>query len=318
MKKLIFLLLAVSAAWNLHAQPGKEFKTQGITSSAQTTFLNKIVFAPNSSAIAFQKEVTSDFKSDFTFGDEIYLRIYLDNSLCNYLIKELPTADPSNISKNAFFKAHFFLDGKEISTSTINGELQESHKKEWTTFKGAFNNGGSGGNPILRDGYSLFLTECDNLLTNGKHTIRIEIRPCIEQPVAFEGKTVATGEFTLTVLPTSINPYDEDMCLAKAQMSNPTLEARVMKKYASMPENSKQVKEARITMENWDIIRNEYTSVILRRELSLVVVSINKDGKYVYKNCYISQEYVGGKFQDEFSYRDDGYESRISSRCFGK
>lgn len=316
MKSVILASILISL-FCLNGNAGNEYKTQGITSAIQSKHVNQIVFAPASSAIAFQNENESEFRSEYTYGEEIYFRVYLDNSLSNYLIKELPGTAPSVISKNAFYIAYFFLDDKPISSSTISSELQESHKNEWTTFKGAFDNGDNGGDPILRGAYWQFLTEADNALTNGKHKIRVEIRAGIDTPIKHETKTVATGEIMLTVLPTSITKYDENLCLEKAVMSIPALEANVMKKYASMPENSKTVKEARITSD-WTIVRNEYTSVILRRELTLLVISLNKEGKYVYKSCYISQEYIGGKFQDTFSYRDDAYENRVSSRCFTK
>jgi hypothetical protein len=313
MKKNLLLALAVLMVSVSLSQNSN----QGITSPIHQKFLGKIIMSKTKDAIAFKNEKEALFQNEFNYSDEIYLRVFMDNSLRDYLKTDLPELKNEDILKNGFFNVHFFFDDKQICTYYIKGELENDHKEIWTTFKGALYNANNG-DALMKNGYSVMLTEADKSLITGKHKVRIEVRAAINEPVKHESKIAATGEFTLNILPNSITPYDEHLCLPKAKMSNPALEAKVMKKYGSISENSSNVKEARINSEDWTIVRHDRTGLILYRTLSLTVISLHKNGYYVYKNCVISQDYIGGKFQDTFKYSDDAYETRINSLCVTK
>ena len=294
-----------------------EYPTQGITSDVHKNNMGKIVFGPSYESIAFKKEIPASFKNSFTFGEPIYVRAYLDNSLSNYLIKLLPNEDKSYINNNAHFKAHFFLDGVETFSQTLSG-LQVGENQEWTSFKGALFTGDHSGSPMFRGEFITFLNGLDAKLSNGKHKIKVEIKPWINETNPVEGSVVAAGEFDFMVNPNSINTNDDIFCIAKANMTDAKVEAATMKEYALEKGNSTDVKFARIISKDWTIVRAPYTGTILRRNLNLHIVSINKEGKYVYKKCYISQEYISGKFQDKITFSSDAHETRLNSRCFTK
>ena len=296
---------------------GGEYPTQGITSDVHKNNMGKIVFGPSYESIAFKKEIPASFKNSFTFGEPIYVRAYLDNSLSNYLIKLLPNEDKSYINNNAHFKAHFFLDGVETFSQTLSG-LQVGENQEWTSFKGALYTGDHSGSPMFRGEFITFLNGLDAKLSNGKHKIKVEIKPWINETNPVEGSVVAAGEFDFMVNPNSINTNDDIFCIAKANMTDAKVEAATMKEYALEKGNSTDVKFARIISKDWTIVRAPYTGTILRRNLDLHIVSINKEGKYVYKKCYISQEYISGKFQDKITFSSDAHETRLNSRCFTK
>lgn len=296
---------------------GNEYKTLGLTSEAHKKNIGKFVFAPKREAIAFQSEEEFNFKNTYTFGDEIYFRVYMDNSLSNYFIKSHPEIDKSKIDENAYYNVYYFLDGVQITKAKIlKNEFEKEHKQEWTTFKGALNNGPLRQNDLLWGSFDLFLRESDSKLTNGKHKIKVELRPCIDSPSLIELETVASGEIDYTVNPNSINKNDEVFCLKKANMKDPVLEAKVLKLFAADKSNVGTIaKSCRIISKEWEITRNNLTGRILRRNLVLLVVALDKNGKYFYKDCFIGQEYIGNKFSDTIIFSCDDYQYRVNSRC---
>lgn len=294
-----------------------EYKTQGITSDVHRSNVGKVLFAPKRESIAFQKEIGSDFKSSFTFGEEIYFRAYLENSLSNFFIKKHPEMDRALINKEAFYTVYFYFDGVlEKKTKIYKNQFQEHQKQEWTSFKGALDNGPSGGEDFLWGDFDNFLRELDGKLSNGTHKIKIEFRPTIENQTLIELETVASGEIDYEVTPTSIRKDDETFCLKKALMKDAVLEGKIMKLFAAEKGNEgTSAKFCRIILKDWDIIRNDLTGRILRRNLRAIVVATNKEGKYFYKTCFLSQEYVGGKFLETIEFSCDDYQYRVNSRC---
>ncbi|WP_395632910.1 hypothetical protein [Flavobacterium sp.] len=294
-----------------------EYQTLGITSEAHKKNMGKIVFAPQRSDIAFQSENEANFRNAFTFGDEIYFRVYMDNSLSNYFIKSHPEMEKSKIDENSYYTVYYFLDGvQEKKAKILKNEFEKEHKQEWTSFKGALNNGPNRGDDLLWGSFDGFLRELDTKLSNGKHKIKVEIRPCIDNPNPIELATVASGEIDFTVTPTSINKNDESFCLKKANMKDAALEAKVLKLFAADKSNAGTTpKSCRITSKEWVITRNDLTGRILRRNLVLLVVALDKDGKYFYKDCYIAQEYVGGQFSNTINFSCDDYQYRVNRRC---
>lgn len=308
----IFLLFVFSGF-----SQSNDYKTQGFTSKLHEKSVGKILFATKMDFLAFGEEQESSVSNSFTFGEEIYFRVYMDNSLANYIMKAHPEIDKSIVDKNSYYTVYFYFDGNEKKKVKISKTAFESeHKHEWTTFKGALDKGNNPGDPLLWGEFKNFITELDGKLSNGKHTIKVEIHPSIDNPQPIELNAVASGELNYVVNSNSIDKSDEVFCLKKANMKDPIVEAKVLKSFAADKGNlESKAKFARILSKEWEITRNDLTGRILRRHLMLIVVAINKEGKYFYKNCYISQEYIGSKFVDKIDFTCDDNETRINSRC---
>ncbi len=293
-----------------------EYKTLGATSELHKKSMGKIMFAPKLESLSFGKEVEAGLSNNYTFGDEIYTRVYMDNSLSNYILKAMPTLDKALVDEKSYYMLHFFLDGVEYYKKPLSkSDFSKDEKHEWTSFKGALNSK-SFSNALMRGPFAIFLYTLNEKLSNGKHVVKITVNPTIDNPTATELPAVAEGSINYTVTPTSINPKDEDFCLKNQKMSNPALEVKILKAYKEEEGNSQNPKIARIISKDWEIFRNKYTGVILRRTLNIIVISINSENKYVYKNCVIKQEYVGTKFEDNFTMQTDAYENVVNSRCF--
>jgi hypothetical protein len=290
-----------------------EYKTAGFSSELHKKSVGKIVFAPTVEMLAFGKEIESSLRNSFTFGEDIFLRAYMDNSLSNYLIKGIPNVDKALIDEKGYYTVHFFLDGVEYYKKGLSkGDFSKTEKHEWTSFKGALSSKKS--DALVRGEFTTFLRTLNEKLSNGKHIVKISVHPTLDNPTPTELSAVAIGEINYTV--NTIDTKDEDFCLKNAKMSIPALEAKVLKAYKEEKGNSQNPKIARITSADWNVIRNKYSGVILRRTLDLIVVSINSENKHVYKYCTIKQEYIGGKFEDNFTMTTDAYENIVSSRCF--
>jgi hypothetical protein len=293
-----------------------EYKTLGATSELHKKNMGKIVFAPKAESLYFGKEVEAGLSNNYTFGEEVYTRVYMDNSLSNYIIKAMPTLDKTVVDEKSYYTLHFFLDGVEYyKKATSKGEFSKDEKHEWTSFKGALNSK-TLSNAIMRGEFTVFLRTLNEKLSNGKHIVKITVNPTIDNPTPTELPAVAVGEINYTVNPNSIDPNDESFCLKNVKMSIPALEAKVLKAYKEEKGNSQNPKMARIISKDWEIFRNKLTGLILRRTLNIIVISINSENKYVYKNCVIKQEYIGNKFEDNFTMQTDAYENVVNSRCF--
>ena len=292
-----------------------EGKTDGITSTVHQKNVGKIVFSKTAEGIAYKKEKESDLSNKFNFSEEVFLRVYMDNSITNYVQKLLPSVDKKTITKNAQYKIHFYLNGIEENVGTIGiTDFSDENKDFYTTFKGSLYSKAIE-TPLLRNPYYVFINQLGTKLTNGDHKIKITITPYIKEPQEVEGPVIATGELTITVDDKSFNPEDPDWCIKKAAMVDANLQANIIKTYKEKGGNS-LVKYARITSDSWLIVRNNITSAILRREINVVVVSVNKSGQCVYENFPIVQQYVGGKFQDALQgFGGTTTESSLNCRC---
>ncbi len=189
------------------------YKTLGASSELHKKSMGKILFAPKLETLSFGKEVEAGLSNDYTFGDEIYTRVYMDNSLSNYILKAYPTLDKVLVDEKSYYTLHFFLDGVEYyKKETSKSDFSKSEKHEWTSFKGALKSKAFT-NALMRGPFAIFLYTLNGKLSNGKHVVKITVNPTIDNPTAIELPAVAEGSINYTVTPTSINPKDEDFCL---------------------------------------------------------------------------------------------------------
>lgn len=317
MKKRIILCTFLLSFASLGFSQTNTYKTLGFTSKLHEKSVGKILFAKKMDYLARGAEQENNTSTSFTFGEEIYFRVYMDNSLANYILNAHPEISKSNVDNNSYYTVYFSFDGTEKKKFKISKTAFENEDKhEWTSFKGALNKGNNPGDPLLWGEFKNYIIELDGKLSNGTHTIKVEVHPCIDNPEPIELATVASGELTYIVNANSIDKNDQAFCLQKANMKDPVIEAKVLKAFATDKGNLEcKAKFARIISKEWEITRNDLTGRILRRHLVLIVVATNKEGKYFYKNCYISQEYIGGKFTDKINFTCDDNETRVNSRC---
>jgi len=318
MKKIILITL-FSSFLNSYAQ-SKKVATDGITSPRHQKYLNKIVFASKTESLAFKEEIETDFKNDFNLGEWIYFRVYLDNSLLNYLSPLVKETDDA-MGKNTTFKMVFYIDNTLIENLKNDNisltELSPSEKGTRTTFKGAFKSEYDADEMIGKEVFKEIVRKQDAKLTAGKHQLRMEIIPIYIDPVnpnnSVKGNVVASGSITLNVKEVIINPADPNVCMPKAVKSDPALEAKMSKYYFS--EFKTKCDVVKIYSDNWVIEKNKRTGVNMSRHIDAYFGYKDANGA-CYKQLYIvSQEFDGTKFVDKMDFLGNYFPTEINCKC---
>lgn len=177
-----------------------DLPNDGITSTSHKKYIGKIVFASSITPLKFGSENENEFLNRFMLGQSIFFRVYLDNSLFNYINNLSPGYAREEINSKGGYLIKLYLDNEEVySGNACDGtsEFSPSEQEEMTTFKGALRNPDERG--IGENAYDRFLYKSIGKLTEGDHTVRVELYPTVSIPSMKIGSLVATGEFTLNV-----------------------------------------------------------------------------------------------------------------------
>ena len=294
--------------------------TQGITSPSHTKYMNKVVFAGSEEGLAFGKENEAAFANKLEFGKPIFFRAYFDNSLSNTAQRLSPTTSREVINTHAQYRVKFYLDGALAYNGAIQADQLSDEMKSWTTFKGALQPA-EDKSYLGMDLFKQFMTDNQDKLTTGDHKFKMEIAPMLEYPEQKEGNVLASGEMTLAVKANSIDPNNTSMCLPKAGMTDPKLEADILKAFKAKAAKdgwSEQPKMARIVDSKWTIIRNEITGFPIQRKISAIIVSTSKAGKCIYQDFGFLQDYDGSQYQNEVYLLGVGDQREINCKCISK
>lgn len=290
-----------------------DLPNDGITSPMHQKYMGKIVFSKKEAALEKGKEMESEFTTKFTLGgpDPIYFRVYMNNSLSNYITRLSETDRRSSKDITAAYSFKFYLDGIPVAFSRYGNRsaFTLADKQSFTTFRSSFykDDGYSKGTNLFKD----FLSKTDDKLTPGDHKIKVEVYPMDDYAEVYIAPMVASGEFTLTVSANAFNRDDENVCLPKAKMQDKQIEAGMLKAF----NNSKgEGKVARIVESDWTIVRNETTGIILSRSID-GIIAFTKNGKCQYQVFGFAQNYDGSKFQDGIYLMSEGSSKDLNCGC---
>lgn len=275
-------------------------------------YMGKIVFSLKESALEFGAENEAEFSNRFTLGQPFFFRVYMSNSLSNFVSRLYGKNTRSSTDDWAALDFKFYVDN--VATAYIHlvkGTFDKEMKQTWTTWKGRCNTGEESRLGVMT--FKEFFAKAQDKLTIGDHKIRIEIYPSCMALEPKIGPMITEGEFTLTVPNNAFNPNDPTMCLPKAKMQDKAIETGMLKAFNSS--NSRgEGKVARIAESNWRIIRNETTGIILRRSIDGIIGS-TKNGKCKYQIFGFSQDYDGSKYQNEIYLENEGSSNDVNCGC---
>jgi len=164
-------------------------------------YISKVVFLDKTVALDQLKE--SDLLKTTLFQEDkdLDIRIFMDNSLVNYLHQMEPSLSPDELLKKGNYQFSFYVDGKLIYTENLNtGAGIPDDKKKKTTLR----------IPLLssknEDAWGRYMWMRFYLanggidaLEEGNHLLRIEIKPYLKTTSLKVGNTIAAGEIPLTV-----------------------------------------------------------------------------------------------------------------------
>lgn len=158
-----------------------------ITNSLQAVNIGKIVFLRNS--IPLEQLKDSDFLETAQIKKEnnFYIRMFMGNSLTNYLHQLNSNLSVDELIKNGNFQFTFSVDDKTIYTENLNlGAGTVQSKNKLTTLQIPFFS------TLQEDSWGRFLWSRfyygnggEDALFTGKHVLKIEVRPYLKS----DGKT---------------------------------------------------------------------------------------------------------------------------------
>ncbi|MCC9018308.1 serine hydrolase domain-containing protein [Flavobacterium lipolyticum] len=199
-----FLLLALLFCNGIiSAQNNNLFKPDAITTELHKNNIGKVTFMKGNIPLDQYKE--SDILKSFelTYKSDLNIRVFMNNSVINYLHQLNPELSADQLLTTGNLQFAFYIDNKPLYTENLNYGCSfgsAGSKNTSTTFRVPLTS------TKKEDWWSIYLWERFKLnggekaLTNGKHKLKIEIRPYLKSDKNNEIKTgdlIAKGEVQL-------------------------------------------------------------------------------------------------------------------------
>jgi CubicO group peptidase (beta-lactamase class C family) len=199
-----FLLLALLFCNGIiSAQNNDLFKPDEITTELHKNNIGKVTFMKGN--IPLEQYKDSDILKSFelTYKSDLNIRVFMNNSVINYLHQLNPELSADQLLTTGNLQFAFYIDNKLLYTENLNYGCSfgsAGSKNTSTTFRVPLTS------TKKEDWWSIYLWERFKLnggekaLTNGKHKLKIEIRPYLKSDKNNEIKTgdlIAKGEVQL-------------------------------------------------------------------------------------------------------------------------
>lgn len=215
---LVFTFLLISGLFLSQSQ--NIIESEKIENSTQKNHLNKITFLDK--VISLENTKESDFLKAMTFQEDkdFDIRVFMDNSLVNYLHQLDPALSVDELLKKGNYQFNFIVDGKLIYTENLNsGAGNPESKKIKTNFRIPFlstTNEDSWGRYLWMRFY--LANGGIDALETGNHTLKIEIKPYLKTSTLKVGNVIAQGEIQL-VIPKK-NVSEQQIAVQKIQQTS--------------------------------------------------------------------------------------------------
>ncbi|ROI00591.1 serine hydrolase domain-containing protein [Chryseobacterium daecheongense] len=198
MKSILLIALILISVFS----SGQNILTpEEIENPVQKNHLRKIVFL--NKAIPLENLKESDLLETMTFREDsdFDIRIFLDNSLVNYLHQLDTTLTIDELLKKGNYQFNFYVDGKLMYTENVNSGAGNAESKKFkTSFRIPFisiANEDSWGKYLWMRFY--LANGGIDALETGSHILKIEIRPYLKTAVLKLGNVIAEGEIRLII-----------------------------------------------------------------------------------------------------------------------
>lgn len=205
-KKLTLLVTIILTTFNLFGQTTDIVKCDSITYPIHKANIGKIAFI--SKVVPIETFIQKDFLTTFELKEksDLNIRVFLGNSLTNYLHFLSPQLSADELTKNGNYQFTFFVDSKKVYVENLNvGAGSADNKNQRTIFRV----------PLIsstnEDSWGRFLWNRfygnggQEALTNGEHLLKIEVRPYLKLNEILIGNIIAEGELKIIVPEIKIN-----------------------------------------------------------------------------------------------------------------
>ncbi|MDP9957706.1 CubicO group peptidase (beta-lactamase class C family) [Epilithonimonas hungarica] len=246
-----------------------------IENDIQKKHLNQILFLDK--VVSLESLQESDFLKTMTFQEDkdFDIRVFLDNSLDNYLHQLDNSLTADELLKKGNYQFSFYVDGKLIYTENLNsgaGKIED--KKFKTNFRIPFlstKNEDSWGRYLWSRFY--FANSGVDALEVGNHTLKIEIKPYLKNPDLKVGNVIASGEINLIV--------------PKKYVSEEQIAIQKIKPNSGWKVSDEKISQEKIRLLNQKIAENRF------REITGIVVIKN--------DKLLLEEYFNGYNRDSLN-----------------
>lgn len=205
-KKLTLLVTIILTTIQLFGQTTDIVKYDSITYLIHKANIGKIAFM--SKVVPIETFTQTDFLTTFELKEktDLNIRVFLGNSLSNYLHLLSPQLSADELTKNGNYQFTFFVDNKKVYVENLNvGAGTADTKNKRTIFRV----------PLIsstnEDSWGRFLWNRfygnggQDALTTGEHLLKIEIRPYLKLHEVLTGNIIAEGELKIIVPEIKIN-----------------------------------------------------------------------------------------------------------------
>jgi CubicO group peptidase (beta-lactamase class C family) len=211
MKRISLIFLVILFFQSSFGQTKDLVSNDGITNSLHKTNVGRVTFMNGN--IPLDKYAASDFLKSFqlTYQSDLNIRVFMGNSVTNYLHQLAPDLSAEELLKKGNLQFAFYIDNKFIYKENINYGCNfgsGGNKNTSTTFRVPLTSTKG------EDWWAMYMWDRFKLnggekeLTNGKHQLKIEIRPYLkidENSDVKVGGLIAEGEVLLIIQPPKID-----------------------------------------------------------------------------------------------------------------
>lgn len=269
---------------------------QGVTGPLHEKYMKKVVFSKADRLV--DEVVESEFTNEFTLGQPVYFRVYMEQTGPKALVKAGAANPVEELALGMLYTMRISVDGKAPMDLKFTGFSSKSNNLSWTTWRGYFIKEPNAeitsdqGGAIFRE----FVARASQkgLLTPGKHSMKVEIFPSydVRERPKVVGEVVASGEVTMNVPAGVITASNPDLCIFyKPGQRDAALEGTILKTaIGQWKDKDNRPVYAQMADMVWKIERHPVSGLILHRTRDVVVAT--KGPEY----C----EFRGYRFQQVF------------------
>lgn len=205
-RQLAILTTIFLTTLHLFGQTTDFVKSDSIIYPIHKANVGKITFMGQSVVLENFKQ--SDFLTSFELKEktDLSIRVFLGNSLTNYLHLLAPQLSAEELTKNGNYQFTFFIDTKKIYVENLNvGAGSSDSKNQRTVFRVPLISSAN------EDSWGRFLWNRflanggQDAFTKGEHLLKIEIRPYLNQTEIVTGSIIAEGQIKIIVPEIKIN-----------------------------------------------------------------------------------------------------------------
>lgn len=206
MKRIIILAFA-NLFWLItFSQTSNFVKSDNIIYPIHKANIGKIAFMGQIVPIENFKE--TDFLESFELKEttDFNIRVFLGNSLTNYLHLLAPKLTADELTKNGNYQFTFIVDNKKIYVENLNVGAGSADSKNQKTILRVPLISSTNEDSWGRFLWNRFLTNGgQEAFTNGEHLLKIEIRPYLKLTEVISGNIIAEGQIKIIIPEIKVN-----------------------------------------------------------------------------------------------------------------